>query len=101
MSVVPHTRTHAVNRTLREETGEMDPINHRELRRIRHPVEIKKTNDRKDGFVEGIYDLDDLVEWKRANGGQLTDPLTRRIIDYDDVDAVRWEGDERHSDYVR
>jgi len=88
MSVVPHTRTHFVNRTLRENARDVEGILYGPLNEIREPVQIFDNSNRDPTFSAPVYEFQNLINW--FDSGHRTDPLTRREIGYDDIDAVEW-----------
>lgn len=101
MSVVPYTRTHAVNRTDREDVDDVEGIHYGPLSEIHEPVQIFVDSTRNGTFTAPIYEFQYLIDW--FNSGHRTDPLTRRIIGYGDIDVVEWierPNDAENDNYV-
>jgi len=97
MSVVPHTKTHAVNLPDLVRNGDEEAISHEDLWDVWEPVQIisdrnGQTDTNRFSYSGPIFDLNQLIESAGYNRGRLMNPYTRRQIGYEDLDAVQWTG---------
>lgn len=96
MSVVPRTKTHAVNLPNLTGAKDTEAITLADLWDVYEPVQvIRNRNGQNDpnlfSYFGPILDLNAMIEMARHNRGQLMNPYDgNKAIGYEDLDVVRW-----------